>query len=125
MESAPSATSSAPTMPSAIPPSTNRPRIGTPRVAAHTTEMMSAASSTSRKTNNATPGTCLLHDQPALRRVAMKITEKSVHARVQRSDIDDDAVLRQHHGLTVEIGALEFLGRVILIRHADLEFGVG
>ena len=56
MNPAPSATNKAPAIPSAMPPATKSPRRGTPRVAAQTIEMISAASSTSRKTNSATPG---------------------------------------------------------------------
>src|ERR1019366_2122838 len=125
MKSAPTATSSAPITPSAMPPSTNDPRRGTPRVAAQTTDMMSAASSTSRNTSRATAGIGSLHDQPALSRVAVEVAEESVGARVQGPHVDEDGVLRQHHRFTIEIGALELLGCGILVRHLEPKLGVG
>src|ERR1700722_16159008 len=66
----------------------------------------------------------LLHHEPALGRVSMKIAKESVGAGVQRADEDDDAVVRQDHALTVEIRAFELLGCRVFVGHPDFELGV-
>ncbi len=125
MKPAPSATRTAPATPTPMPPATNAPRCGTPRVAAQTTETISAASSTSRNTSNATAGIGLLHDQPAIGRVAVKIAEEAVRPGTQRTDVDDDAALRQDDGFPVEVGTFELLGTCVLVDDANLESRAG
>src|ERR1035438_5939936 len=123
MRPAPMATNSAPTMPSPMPTVTNSPRRSTPRVAAQTIEMISAASSTSRKTSSATPGIRSLHNQPAFGRVLVEVTKKTVVAGVQGTYVDRDAAVSRHDLLAIEIRTLEFFWRGIFVVHGNLELG--
>src|SRR3546814_3719660 len=111
------ATSNAPSTPSTIPPPTNQPRRSTPRVAAATTLMISAAASTSRNTSKATAHIDLLHDQRALRGGLMEIAVKAVAPRLERTDEQARPAVRHHDLHGQEIVALELFRRGILVDH--------
>src|SRR5450631_3907982 len=109
-------------MPSPTPIDTNSPRRATPRVAAQTIEMISAASSTSRKTSRATPGIWSLDDQPPFGGVLVEVAKKAIAAGAQGTDEDRDCAVGWNDLLAIEIRALELFRRGVLIAHGDLEF---
>src|SRR6266478_904616 len=124
MTPADSATATEPSTPARMPVPIQRSRPGTPRVAANTTLTTSAASSTSRKTSTAIPGTIdfLFRDQDALRGVPVEIAEERIAAGLERTDEDDDLPLGRDDLLAVELIALEFLCGRILVVDDELHF---
>src|SRR5689334_4992939 len=105
------------------------------RVAAAMMPMISAASRTSRKTMRAVPNmVCysrdwpeqgrarqwLLRDDHALRRLLVELADELVFARLERPDDEGRRRLARDHLLAVELLALEFLRRRILVLDDEL-----
>jgi hypothetical protein len=66
-----------------------------------------------------------LDDQHTVAGVLMEIVEKLVLPFIQGSDEHGRAAVRENDLFAIEIAALEFGGRRILVDHQNLELGVG
>src|SRR5947208_7063725 len=123
--SAKPATTMAPKMPPAIPLPIQKPRLGTPWLAAMTMPTISAASSTSRNTMIAVASTrpLLLNDEDAARG-GMEIVEKLVASGFERADENAGCFARRDDLLAMQRVALEFGSNRLLIADDQLDLGI-
>src|ERR1051326_5059431 len=90
-----------------------------PCVAAATMPTMSAASRTSRKTMSAVPN-ILFRDDHALGGLLVELADEPVFTGLERAHVDRRFRLAGNHLLDLQLLALEFLGRRILVVDDEL-----
>src|SRR5512143_182256 len=125
MRSVRPATTREPARPAATPTASQRLRPDMPRVAAATMLMSSAASRLSRNTMRADPNMGLLRDDHAARGLFVEFAKEGVLAGCERADVDRGLAVARDHFLAVELVALEFLGRAVLVLHDELDLLAG
>src|SRR6185503_10354398 len=128
MRPAKAATTQAPATPRTMPPRIQRPRPSAPRLAPITTAMMSAASSTSRKTMMAEPSTVrpfLPGDQLAFGGGFVVLAHEFVDPGLERPHPDRRLAVAGDHLLAVELVTFELFGRRVLVVHDKLHFLAG
>src|SRR5260221_13973048 len=121
---APAATASAPRRPTPSPPTIQRVRPSSPRVAAPTMPRVSAASRTSRKTMRAVPN-MLFRDDHALGGLLGELADERVLARLQWTHEDRGPRLARDHLLDLQRRALELFGRGVLVFDDELHLLAG
>src|SRR4029079_1047171 len=114
------ATSPAPSTPPAMPMVIQRPRPGTPRVAAITMPTISPASRTSRKTMRSAPSIILFRDERAFCRGLVKLAKERITARLERPNPHHALRFAGDELLDVHLFALKFLRRCGIVDHCDL-----
>src|SRR5258708_17505034 len=121
------ATTTAPAPPPAIPFATHMARPATPRVAARTMPMISAASSTSRNTITAVASMCgpLLGDDAPLGSLFVVFADKLVSASFERADRQRCLAVARDDFLALQIVAFKLLGRRIEVLHHQLDLLAG
>src|SRR5512135_1535594 len=127
MTSVKAATTPAPANPASSPAMSQRLLPGMLCVAAATMPMMSAASSTSRKTIMAVPNmVCLLlRDDRALRGRRVEFAHEGVASCIQRPDVERCAAMPGNDLLAVQRKAVEFFRCGILVLYQQLDLLAG